>query len=193
MLGLDPTLEAPARVTSRRTLSLDAAMSVFTLRSCGRARSAVRATAIAAVLVVGVACARDPLAPATSAASTPAFLLGPGEYFVVRSDTVDAAGNETTVAEYAAGTYADPARAPAGSVTIRTVLPASAGGSSKSCITSTVVRTETRPGWTATVKKAGGCDKEIGVELANAATRERAQFSFLMVAGKTRIDYGQVR
>ena len=160
----------------------------------GRARSGARLATVAVVVLLAAACARDPLGPATPAAGAPSLLLGPGEYAVVHADTTDAAGTETTVTEYAAGVYADPSRAPVGSVTIRTVFPAGAAGSkSKSCVTSAVVRTETQPGWTATVKKAGGCDKEIGVELANAATRERAQFSYLVVAGKTRIDYGQVR
>ena len=156
-----------------------------------------RSLAGLAGLAVLAACGRDPVAPHAAAlapASAPAFLLAPGEWSRTLVDSTDAQGTHVFVTEYAAGVYADPTRAPAASVTIRTVIPATAGGpKSKACITSTIDHLDTQLGWAATVKKPGGCDKEIGVALANAATGERAEFSFLYVAGKTRIDAGAVR
>jgi hypothetical protein len=98
------------------------------------------------------------------------------------------------VYEYAAGIVdaADGTSTSVGSVTIRTFIPATGGGSG-SCITSTVLGTQVTPGWTATVKKSGGCDKEISVLLENRATGKKATFSFLYIFGKTRIDFGAVR
>ena len=43
------------------------------------------------------------------------------------------------------------------------------------------------------MKKPGGCDKEIQVQFENKATRLRADFSFLYLFGKTRIDGGLIR
>jgi hypothetical protein len=82
-----------------------------------------------------------------------------------------------------------------GSVTIRTFIPVSASGATSRgpCITSTVETTETTPGWTATIKKPGGCDKEIAVRFENGSTNQRADFSFLFIPGKTRIDFGTVQ
>lgn len=152
---------------------------------------------VASLAVLALAaCGRDPVAPGASAltAGAPSYLLAADQGPRTIVDSTDAFGNLIFVTEYPAGVYSDPTRAPAASVTIRTLIPATAGGSkSKACVTSTIDGTETRPGWTATVKKSGGCDKEIGVSLANKATGERAEFSFLMVPGKTRIDYGLVR
>lgn len=127
-------------------------------------------------------------------------LLAPDENQRTIADSTDANGNHIMVVEYAAGTLpTDPVTgAPGGSVasvTIRTSIPFSPIGSSSSgaCITSTIDHVETTPGWTATVKKPGGCDKPVEVSLENATTRQKAQFSFLMIFGKTRIDFGAVR
>jgi hypothetical protein len=124
-------------------------------------------------------------------------MLGPGEGIRTIQDTVDAAGNTIMIAEYPAGTYFPVDGSEGGSVasvTIRTFIPWSLNsGSSGTCITSTIQRVETTPGWTASIKKPGGCDKTIEVQLENKSTRQKAVFSFLYIAGKTRIDFGAVR
>lgn len=159
--------------------------------------STSRRLTLALTLLAAAACgdATSPDASTRPVPSTPSRLLGVNEYGRMIVDTSDAAGNHTMVAEYPAGVYTLPNGdgASVGSVTIRTFIPGSGNGSSKFCITSTIDRVETTPGWTASVKKAGGCDKEIGVQLENKSTKQRADFSFLYVAGKTRIDYGAVR
>ena len=141
------------------------------------------------------ACSGDVVAPTGSAESpvAPAALLGPNEFSRPIVDSTDAGGNLVSVTEFAAGVYTDPTgvSGSVASVTIRTVTPANP--SSGSCITSTVLSTETTSGWKATVKKSGGCDKEIVVALENSSTRQKAEFRFLYVAGKTRIDAGAVR
>ena len=42
------------------------------------------------------------------------------------------------------------------------------------------------------MKKSGGCDKEIQVQFENKAAKLRADFSFLYIFGKTRIDFGAI-
>jgi hypothetical protein len=164
--------------------------------------SFIRSSSPIALLVAAVAlaaCGRDPMgidAAARRSPAAPHLLLGPGESTRMLVDSTDAAGNHVMVAEYAAGVYTQPdgTSGSVASITIRTLIPASLGGSSsRACITSTILGVETTAGWTASVKKPGGCDKEIGVEFANAATRQKAVFSFLYIAGKTRIDFGAVR
>ena len=151
--------------------------------------------ALLLVAIALAACAPDMTAPTAAPRLSPAaphLLLGPNEFNRTITDSTDAAGNQISVTEYAAGIYtlADGTSASGGSVTIKTIVPPTNG--SGSCITSTVVSTETTTGWTATVKKSGGCDKEIVVELENAATREKAVFRYLVIFGKTRIDQGRV-
>ena len=144
------------------------------------------------------ACAPDATAPAAStrlSATAPRLLLEPGEFNRTIADSTDAAGNQIFVTEYAAGFYnlADGTSASVASVTVRTVIPATSSGSSSDvCLTSSVVSTETTVGWKATVKKPGGCNKEIVVELENSSTREKAEFRYLFIPGKTRIDQGRV-
>jgi hypothetical protein len=157
-------------------------------------RHALRLLALASL----AACAADPVGPGEglTPASQPAFLLANDESYRTISDTVDAAGNHVTVAELAAGVLdlPDGTSTSVASVTITSVIPAVAGGSSSGpCITSTIQKVETTAGWSYSVKKSGGCDKEIIVALENKSTRKRAQFSFLMIFGKTRIDHGLVR
>jgi hypothetical protein len=143
------------------------------------------------------ACGRDVTSPDAARSlvpSAPAALLGVNEWTRTISDSTDAFGNLTTVGEYAAGTYTLPNGdvASVGSVTIRTVMPFTVT-SSKSCITSTIVSVETTAGWTSSVKKSGGCNQEIAVQFENKSTKKRADFSYLVVPGKTRIDFGAVR
>lgn len=153
------------------------------------------ALALAAALA---ACGRDAVGPAeqTAAPAAARFLLGPDESMRTVVDSTDAAGNVLMVYEYAAGIYdlPDGHSGSVASVTVRTLIPGTpSGGSSGTCITSTIDRVETTTGWSYSVKKPGGCDREIAVELANRSTGKRAQFSFLMIPGKTRIDQGFVR
>jgi hypothetical protein len=162
-----------------------------------------RLVPLALALFLG-ACSPDANGPAAPPdallAATPSALVGPNENLAILSDTTDAAGNHVMIAEYAAGTYFpdDTTGKSVASVTIKTVVPRVKDGvvytsSTMPCITSTVVKTETTPGWTASVKKPGGCDKEIVVLLSNKSTKQSATFSFLYIFGKTRIDFGAVR
>ncbi|HKN68934.1 MAG TPA: hypothetical protein VJW73_21770 [Gemmatimonadaceae bacterium] len=142
------------------------------------------------------ACGRETVATQPAArtpVSAPSLLLAPGEFNNTLVDSTDSAGNHIMVTEWAAGTYTQPdgVTASVASVTVKTVIPPTNG--SGSCITSTVVSTETTPGWTATIKKPGGCDKEIVVGLENATTNQKAEFRYLVIFGKTRIDAGAVR
>ena len=127
-------------------------------------------------------------------ADTPAALLSAGEGLRTIVDSVDARDNTTMIAEYAAGTDLQNPDAPAiGSVTIRTFIPAIVSGASKTpCITSTIVSIESVAGWTSSVKKSGGCDKEIQVQFDNKSAKLRADCSFLYIFGKTRIDFGAI-
>lgn len=141
------------------------------------------------------ACTGDAVAPDTAGRPpvAPQFLLAPGESFRTVVDSTDAAGNVVMINEYAAGIYTQPdgSSGSVASVTVKTFVPATSG-TSGSCITSTIVSIETTPGWRAEVKKPGGCDKEIVVALSNSTTGQRADFRYLYIAGKTRIDQGFV-
>ena len=152
----------------------------------------LRLSAVASIAALA-ACQSDVVGPSSSVASdTPSLLVAPGENLNTIADSVDASGNHIMVTEYAAGTTA--AGTSVASVTIRTVVPNVAGStSSGACITSTIQRIETTPGWTSSVKKSGGCDKTIEVLLENKSTGQKAVFSFLYIFGKTRIDFGAVR
>lgn len=82
-----------------------------------------------------------------------------------------------------------------GSVHIRTSIPpvlVPGPTSSLPCITNTITRIETRPGWTATVKKPGGCGKDIEVQFSNAQ-KQRATFKHTLTWGLTKVDHGAVR
>lgn len=161
--------------------------------------------ATARVLLAGAVAAslaacgdRDVVAPGPTGltpAVAPHRLLAPGEWSRTVVDSSDAAGNHVMISEFAAGLYTQPdgVSASVGSVTVRTYIPAAGAGASGYCITSTIVGVETTAGWTASIKKPGGCDKEIAVELSNRATGQKAVFSYLYIAGKTRIDAGAVR
>ena len=150
--------------------------------------------ALAALLAACADTTAPAPAPALHSSDRPTALLAAGEGVRIITDSTDARGNTTMIAEYAAGVYLDQPDAPAiGSVVIKTVIPAIVSGSTKTpCITSTIVRTETVEGWTASVKKPGGCDKDIQVQFENASLKQRADFSFLYIFGKTRIDGGAI-
>jgi hypothetical protein len=150
------------------------------------------------VLAALLAACADTTAPTASSSlrpsERPAALLSADEFTRTILDTTDARGTQTMIAEYAAGIDLDNRdAAPIGSVIIKTVVPVLTAGSSKTpCITSTVLSTETVAGWTASVKKPGGCDKQIEVQFENKSTKQRADFSFLYIFGKTRIDFGAI-
>ena len=151
---------------------------------------------LAAAVLSTAACSSDPVSPAVNGA--PSFLLGPDEGVRVLTDSVDTYGNTILVQEFAAGSYTLPSGEPAvaGSVTIRSFIPAWPAGttvSSTPCITNTLVRTEANPGNTFTVKKSGGCDKDVVVLIEQKGTRLKGTFSFSMVFGKTVIDQGALR
>ena len=154
----------------------------------------VRLSSLAAIAMLA-ACANDtanPIAPNDAAPASPSFLVAPGQNFNTLVDSVDAAGNHLTVAEWAAGILPDGSSV--ASVTIRTFIPATSSTSSSDvCITSSIVSTDEMPGWTASIKKTGGCNKDIEVLFENETTRQSADFRFQMEPGKTRIDLGLVR
>jgi hypothetical protein len=135
------------------------------------------------------ACSADAVGPTEAAAPAtlkPSFLLAPGEGLKILADYVDAAGNHVMIAEY--GAAAPPDGDYLASVTIKTVIPAS-GPISGACITSTIQKVDVTPGLSFSIKKPGGCDKEIAVSF-RTRTGERALFRFLMIYGKTKIDAG---
>lgn len=159
-------------------------------------RGATAATAFVATAILTAACSGDPVAP--SAADAPAFLLGPDEGVRVVSDSVDANGNTILVQEFAAGVYTLPSGegGSVASVTIRSFIPAWPAGttvSSTPCITNSIVSTDAAPGNTLSIKKSGGCDKDVVVLIEQKATKRKATFSFSMVFGKTVIDAGLLR
>ena len=156
-----------------------------------------RLATLCAVIVLGACQSETVSAPSAPVIpSSPSALLAPGEWNRTLVDTTDAAGNHTFVVEYAAGTFtnADGVGESVASVTIKTVIPGTASSSSSgTCITSTIQAVETTSGWAYDINKSGGCNKEIGVRFENRTTKQRADFSFLMIPGKTRIDAGAVR
>jgi hypothetical protein len=158
----------------------------------------LRGLTVAAVSLL-VACSADPVGPASDAAAlTPSALVGPDEFVRVVSDSVDAYGNTILVQEFGMGFYTLPSgeSGSVASVTIRSSIPAwpeTATYASPPCITHSIVRTETTPGNTLSVKKSGGCDRDVVILVEQKATRRKATFSFSMVFGKTVIDGGLLR
>jgi hypothetical protein len=134
-----------------------------------------------ALLAALAGCAQDGVSPLwqealVAPAGAPTALVAPGQYLNIIEEYVDAAGNGVMVAEYPAGAYSLPNGdfGSVASVTIKTVSPTvPTGATSSPCITSTIQRIETIAGWTSSVKKPGGCDKEIIVALDNRATGQR--------------------
>jgi hypothetical protein len=162
-------------------------------------RTPIRRLSLLLLTAALAGCGQDagPTAPeALAPAGASARMLAPGEGLRILEQYIDAAGNSVLIAEYGAGGFAadDPRIGPVATITIKTVAPPLvAGSTSAPCITSTIVKIEKLAGWTTTVKKPGGCDKEIVVDLENATTQESAQFRFLYIYGKTKIDSGLIR
>jgi hypothetical protein len=155
-------------------------------------------TLAACALAFLAACSGDPVSPTADVAlRTPSSLIAPNEFTRIVSDSVDAYGNTILVQEFGMGFYTLPNGdgASVASVTIRSSIPGSPGaaGTSGACITHSIVQTETTPGNTLTVKKAGGCDRDVVILIEQKATRRKATFSFSMVFGKTVIDAGELR
>jgi len=143
------------------------------------------------------ACSTDPMSPtATARPTTASALLAPGEGVRLISDSVDARGNTILVQEFGIGAYTLPTGeyGTVASVVIQSILPGpSTPVTSKTCLTHSIVRTETTPGNVLTVKKSGGCNKDIEILIEQQATGLRATFRFSMVPGKTVIDSGLLR
>jgi hypothetical protein len=154
-----------------------------------------------ALLASLAACSTgDPVSPArTSPAAVPSLLLSDG--VTTYSDSTDASGNTILVQEIAAAVDtrqigANGEYASYGSVTIKSVIPRVPEGAtytSMPCITHSIEKVETVPGWTYSIKKPGGCDRDVLVSFESKSPRLRAEFKFSMVFGKTVIDAGAVR
>jgi len=159
-------------------------------------RRVVRLSCVAVVGLFG-ACSESPVAPAddvseqTANPARPSSLFAEGDgSFRILSETM-IGSNFVSEYELGAGLLGEEYQ---GSVYIRVSVPqvATPGTSSGPCITSTLLKTEVRPGWTATVKKAGGCDKPIQVDFTSAS-RQRATFKWTYIFGLTKVDHGAVR
>lgn len=159
-------------------------------------RRLVRLSCVAVVGLLG-ACSESPVAPAddvleqTANPARPSALIaaGDGSWHILSETMI----GSNFVSEYELGA-ALLGEEYQGSVFIRVSVPqgTTAGSTSGPCITSTLLKTETRPGWTATVKKAGGCDKPIQVDFTSS-TRQRASFKWTYIFGLTKVDHGAVR
>lgn len=159
-------------------------------------RRVVRFSCVAVVSLFG-ACSESPVAPAddvleqTANPARPSALIaaGDGSWHILSETMI----GSNFVSEYELGA-ALLGEEYQGSVFIRVSVPqgTTTGSTSGPCITSTLLKTEVRPGWTATVKKAGGCDKPIQVEFTSAS-RQRATFKWTYIFGLTKVDHGAVR
>lgn len=146
-------------------------------------------------LVVLAACSAD----SSTAPASPATLLDrPSQLFDVDSGSfrilADYMQGANHIMEFELGAALLNQREYQGSVYIRVSVPPVPVPvpSSMPCITSSIMRTEVRAGWTASVKKAGGCDKDIVVEFSNAA-RQRATFKWTYIFGLSKVDHGAVK
>ncbi|MEQ1690184.1 MAG: hypothetical protein ABMA00_02775 [Gemmatimonas sp.] len=140
------------------------------------------------------ACSDAPSAPQMDSAipATPSALIavGDGSWHIL----AEYQQGNNNVAEYELGA-ALLGEEYQGSVFIRVSVPAivsPVAGSSMPCITSTIMRTEVRAGWTASIKKAGGCDKPIQVDFSSKSG-QRATFKWTYIFGLTKVDHGAVR
>ena len=108
---------------------------------------------------------------------------------------MDANGNTILVQEFGIGAYTLPTGeyATVASVTIQSILPGSSSVTSKTCLTHSILRTETTPGNTLTIKNSAGSNKDIEILVEQPATGLKATFRFSMVPGKTVIDSGFLR
>jgi len=148
---------------------------------------------VAAAALAG--CSTDPISPTAARPDRPSTLLGPNEGVRVLTDSVDASGNTILVQEFGMGSYTDENGdgATVASVVIRTFIPNVPPTASSYCLTHSIVRTEAIPGITLTIKKSGGCNKDIEILIEQPATKKKATFKFSMVPGKTVIDSGLLR
>ncbi len=153
------------------------------------------ASASLALVVLGACSADSPSAPASPAT----LVTGPSRLFEVDSGSfrilADYMQGNNHIMEFELGAALLNQKEYQGSVYIRVSVPpvpAATASSSLPCITSSIMRTEVRPGWTATVKKPGGCDKDIVVDFSNAA-RQRATFKWTYIFGLSKVDHGAVK
>jgi hypothetical protein len=148
---------------------------------------------IAAAALAG--CTTDPISPTAARPVRASALLGPNEGVRVLTDSVDANGNTTLVQEFGMGVYTLPNGdgGTVASVIIRTFIPNVSPTSSSYCLTHSIVSTEAIEGIKLTIKKSGGCNKDIEILIEQPATKQKATFRFSMVPGKTVIDSGLLR
>lgn len=155
----------------------------------------VRPRLLACAAVFLIACGGDlPTAPAatTTASVAPVHLIaaGDGAWHTLREYYVGTA--YVTELELGAALLGEEYQ---GSVFIKLSVPQVTGtttSSSMPCITSTVMKTEVRAGWTASIKKPGGCDKSIEIDFTSK-TKQRATFKWTYIFGLTKVDFGAVR
>ena len=148
---------------------------------------------LAAAALAG--CSADPVSPTAARPVSASALLGPNEVSRTITDSVDASGNIISVGEFGMGAYTDANGdfATVASVVIRTFIPNGSPASSGYCLTHSIVRTEAIPGIRLTIKKSGGCNKDIEILIEQPAAKKKATFKFSMVPGKTVIDTGLLR
>jgi hypothetical protein len=149
---------------------------------------------VLAIALLSACAAESPLAPSSRAA-----MVGePSRLFEVDSGSfrilADYYSGANHIMEFELGAALLNQQEYQGSVYIRVSIPPVPvpAPTSMPCITSSILKTEVRPGWKATVKKSGGCDKDIVVDFTNAA-RQRATFKWTYVFGLSKVDHGAVR
>lgn len=149
----------------------------------------------ATVAVLAACSSESPLSPstaiATPSAPTSLIAVGDGSFHILSEQYIGT--NFMSEYELGAALLGEEYQ---GSVFIRVSVPqvtSPTAGSSLPCITSTIIKTEVRPGWAASVKKAGGCDKPIEIAFENAKTKQRATFKWTYIFGLTKVDHGAVR
>ena len=144
--------------------------------------------------VVLAACSGDVTSPTSTSSNAlaPRAILDPNEGIRIITDSVDASGNTILVQEFPMGivTQADGTASAVASVTIKSVISGTAS-SSKACITSSIVATDALPDVSLSIKKSGGCNKDIEILIQQGNLK--ATFKFSMVPGRTVIDSGALR
>lgn len=151
---------------------------------------------LAALLLSVGACSTDVTAPAPTARPLPTevnhlFNVGEGSYRLLADYFV----GPNHVLDQELGAALLNGQEYQGSVYIRVSIPpvlVPGPTSSLPCITSSILKIETRPGWSAAVRKAGGCGKDIEVQFSNAQ-RQRATFKYTFTWGLTKVDHGAVK
>lgn len=159
-------------------------------------RTRLSAAILMATAVALSACQNEsPLSPSTAIATPAApkslIAVGDGSFHILSEQYI----GSNFVSEYELGA-ALLGEEYQGSVFIRVSVPQVTSPTTNSalpCITSTIIKTESRPGWAASVKKAGGCDKPIEIAFENASTKQRATFKWTYIFGLTKVDHGAVK